>query len=119
MKEGTKLISISFEERQKIEDYLKQNVSGNRIAQLLNRSTTGIQTEILRGGGRDKYSAVNAHEIYLNNKKERLLKISKNLKGRNPLSPLHKRMQNLEMQIEILTDTIKEILKNDKQNKKL
>lgn len=32
---------------------------------------------------------------------------------------LEKRVQNLEMQMEILSDTIKEMVRNDKKNKRL
>lgn len=48
---------ITFEERVKIEAWIKANHTNSEIARFLGRSRSAIGDEIARGGGRDSYSA--------------------------------------------------------------
>lgn len=52
--------NLSLEERLFIEKYLKENLSGVTISQLLNRSRTTIEQEIRINGGKALYNAKEA-----------------------------------------------------------
>lgn len=58
----------TFEEKQQIENYLKQGKSIYSIAKSINRSSNGLSYEIRRNGGTENYSAEQSHKkLILNN----------------------------------------------------
>jgi IS30 family transposase len=108
-------IFLNLEERKEIERLLNLRFSRNKIAILLRRSKKTIQVEVNRN--EKPYCAHKAQMQADEAKKNRM----HNLKNRNSQRGYHisTRLENLEMQMEILTDSIKELMKNDRKNKKL
>ena len=99
-------VHFSLEERMIIEKGLQERLSHPSIAKILNRNIASVRSEIYRNGEPANYNGEIAHEKYLNNIRK--------LKKKRYSSC---RIENIEMQLEILTETVKELV-NDK-NKKL
>ncbi len=107
---------LSFEERKQIEKHLKKGFSYARIAELIGRSKTGVTLEARKGGGRN-YSAKVAQEVTEKINKQKYFQISEKLKGNVwGHNKMMQRIENLEMQIEILYNAIKELVKDDKED---
>lgn len=108
--------SLTIEERKKIEKHIQKGLSCSESARLLGRSKNCVITEVRRAGGKE-YSALKGQAI-----SEKIWKHKyDNLKKRNQsLSnyTLSGRISNIEMQIEILHETIKELI-NERKNKKI
>lgn len=68
---------ITFEERQKIEELLKKNLSTRKIAKVLGRSKYCIGYELKRMGGLPNYNAISAQENAQSNLKSRGQKLKK------------------------------------------
>lgn len=102
---------LHFWERKIIESMIIDGRSLSCIAVYLSRGRTTILFEVKRNGGRDVYTATKAQENAEQNRMNRNLKTSQSVKGRiaNPYNVLKQRIENLEMQLEILSETIKEI----------
>jgi len=103
---------INFEERKVIEELLQLDYSGSQIAYEINRHKNSINFEIRRNGGRKNYKAEIAQQRHndigmLKNSSLR----EKYDKGKHPISRMKQKIENLEMQMEILTDSIKELRK--------
>lgn len=113
MSENKYQTRINFKERVLIESYLKDGLSASKIALEIGRSKNGVITEIRRGGGRDNYCSKQSQLIMDQKEAQRLNKMKEINKKYTVLSLLQQKVENLEMQIEILYDTIKEILKNE------
>ena len=95
---------ITFEERQQIEKLIKTGATCAFMAKQLGRSVNGIASEI-RHLKKENYEAEKAHAMA----EERSKRTKKSVfidKGMTD-----QRIENLEMQVEILHDTIKDILK--------
>lgn len=90
---------ITFEERKTIEKLLEEKKSVAHITQFLNRPRSTISYEINKRGDKNSYCA----EESQNNSYKRSSK----------KFDFKKRIENLEMQVEILSDTIKEIRKQN------
>ncbi len=105
---------LTLEERKQIQGLLKKNpsISAHSIAKLIGRSKNALVVE-LRRNGRETYSALKAHKAAEAREAQRLES------GRNTNKELipklnlgfKKRIENLEMQVEILVDTIKTMRK--------
>ena len=110
---------LTFKERELIEKYSKEGKSGGEIARLLNRGRTTINREI-RLNGYEDYTAKKAQERHETVKKEGKERVSQKLKGTHTphtyttMRKNRQRIDELEMQIDILCETIKE-LKDDKK----
>ena len=72
-------VSISLEERKKIEKLLKANYSYTVIGEKLGRARSCITAEVLRGGGRRGYKALVAHDVSLKIKEQRIKKLKREL----------------------------------------
>jgi len=107
---GRKTVEFTIEERQKIQILKSKGKSGSEIALLLGRSKNGINTEIRRGEGYN-YNAHHSHNLYLQRKEEKYAKLSERNNGNKVTFKMKQRIENLEMQVEILHDTLKELLK--------
>lgn len=68
MQTPRKPIPFTFEERQKIEQMLKEQQSLSFICQILDRDFSVINREIWRGGGRENYSAMMATHAFAKNR---------------------------------------------------
>lgn len=102
---------LCLKERKTIQRLIEQRWSLSNIATHLGRGKTTIIVEVKKNQGRENYNAKKAHERAMDNvikKNERLSQLSKNRGTYQGLS-LTSRIENLEMQIEILTDSIREV----------
>ena len=99
---------ISFEERVEIERLRNLGYSCSEIARKMGRSKNGIVFEVRRGGG-TSYTAKGAQEIVCDIKEKRYDALR--IKNKNTDNTINwkKRLENLEMQIEILYDCLKEV----------
>lgn len=111
---GTK--RLTFEEREIIEKLIKNNISACGIARAINRSKNSVITEIRRNGGRDEYRAQSSQEKYYINMSKKHKILSDFNKGKSPMNTLLSRVDSLEMQVEILFETIKGLLNDSKNN---
>ncbi len=102
---------IDFEQRKLIEKYLKKGFSCSKISKLISRSKNCVVTEVRKNEGKDKYDAEKAQKISEFNRKEKYQKLSERNRNQKIISPLEKRVRSLEMQIEILHETINDLRK--------
>ncbi len=102
---------ITDEERHLLEKYIKQGFSQYRIAKILGRHKSSIANELKRGGGRN-YTAERAIKASAENREKQKAILIKFLSTKQTLI---KRVENLEMQLQILLDFIKG-MKNDSKN---
>jgi IS30 family transposase len=108
---------LTFEERKQIEWYVKHGKSCSEIAILINRSKNVVITEVRRAG-KKFYSAKEGQRIADVNMENKYRKLSERNKGNKITFKMKQRIENLEMQIEILHDMIRSLM-NDQKNKKL
>lgn len=101
---------LGLEERVKIKRYIDNGYSLFLISQCLKRSKNTIIVEVNKNGGREIYDPVAAQNNADLNKKIRLKALHK---GRNSQTQgrtsFKERIANLEMQVEILTETIRNL----------
>lgn len=107
---------LSLEERKEIERLLKQSHTGGAIGRILGLCKTTINFEVRRNGGRENYCAKKAQEVADENKVDRYKKTAASLKGKDNwvkdfTKNIKLRIENLEMQIEILIDEVKSLRK--------
>lgn len=102
---------LDLMERKEISRHIKKGFSLSHIATLIQRGKNSVIFEVRRNGGRDNYDPIKAHELSLERKAERHIKCSGTLKGKvpNPYQILLHRIENLEMQMEIIIETLKDI----------
>jgi IS30 family transposase len=101
---------ITFEEREKIEMLLKKGFGMYSTATAIQRPNSTVTYEIRNNGGRHGYDAVKAQQR-ADTASERGSETLK-LRGGNRKSikeSFEQRINNLEMQLEIILQTIKEI----------
>ncbi len=101
---------LTLEERKQIEQLIKQGLSCGNIAQEINRSKNCVVVEVRRNG-KELYNAKLAHKDAIERDQKKRRVVSLKLKEAPPSYQMKQRIENLEMQVEILHDTIKEILK--------
>ncbi len=101
---------FSLEERELIEKYIRKGFSLSEISIIINRSKNGVIHEVRRNEGRETYNALKAHQRAEEIKANKYKKISEGMKGKAVRSPYETRLKSLEMQVEILHETIKELL---------
>ncbi len=101
--------AITFEERKQIEKHIRSGLSCGDTAKLIGRSKNGVVTEVKRGGGKF-YSAKTGQNVVDANLEEKYRKLSERNKGNDVSFRMKQRIENLEMQIEILHDAIKELM---------
>lgn len=104
---------LTLEERILIEKYVKKGYSGRLISKILGRNASVISMEIHRFADRSQYDAQKAHEQCSQGWKKGGINSSRWRKSTIQL--MNDRLTNLEMQLKILYETIKE-LKNDSKN---
>lgn len=99
---------LCLEERKKIALMISNGENFSQIARTLGRGKQTIANEIYNFGGREGYDADKANDLSMARKIERQIKCSLTTKKHKNTTVLS-RIENLEMQIEILLDTIKEM----------
>lgn len=108
---------LTSEEREKIEILIKEGMSCAEIGREIGRGKNSIVVEIRRNGGREVYNAKQAHKNALIRKNDKILAMQKKNMVESPYKTIRKRLNYLEIQMDILTDTIKQ-LKEDYENTK-
>ena len=105
-----KLKPLTFEERKTIQKGLDEGLSGSKIALSLGRSVNAISTEIRKNGGRLYYSAEKGEKSFKQRSFERYKTVSEKAKKNKTSYFMKQRLENLEMQVEILHEAIKELM---------
>ncbi len=105
---------LSIEEREAIEKQLEFGFTASMIGASIGRSKNCIVLEIRRNGGRNKYNAIKAQKNAEERNKNRKLKLSQLNQNQTPYFSMRDRIENLEMQVEILSETIKELINASK-----
>jgi len=105
---------LSFEERKTIEKFLKEKWSCSAIGKSLGRGKNTIVTEVRRASINGKYSAKIGQRLTEKRKREGYEKMVNHpnrkrfVKGGINVITLNKRIENLENQLEIIIDFLKE-----------
>jgi len=101
---------LTLEERYAIEALLKTDISLSEIARRINRSKNGVIREVGLNGGVANYNALKAQQSAVNRKaigNQKAVEFNKT-QQRPPLWKT--RIENIEMQLEIITTTLQELL---------
>lgn len=121
MSKGAPNSRLTLGERQLIEKLLKQSQSCSHIAGVIGRSKNAVVVEVRRAGGRETYSAEKAQEE--SDHRFNVARFSKSRKltiahgegiVETPYITLKRRLECLEMQLEILTEQIRKLQNEDK-----
>ncbi len=98
-------------ERNTIAKMIKKGYCLAAIAKALGRGKQTICAEVNKNGGRDTYNPAEAQKKAEQRKLERDIKCKYAIKNRyiKPNENLIERLENLEMQFEILSETLKEV----------
>lgn len=102
---------LCLSERNTISKRIKQGWCLSAIARELDRGKQTIAAEVSKNGGRNVYDPIVAHDAAMKRKSERDMKCSlanKEKKSRTD-ERLIERIENLEMQLEIFSETLKEL----------
>ncbi len=103
---------LSIDERKIIEKYKTTNLSCLEISKIIKRGKNSVVMEYRRNGGREDYTAKKAHENAAIRQKQKNENLSKVNKANSTMSfgKMKERIENLEMQVEILHNTIKRLI---------
>lgn len=94
-------VRFTAEDRVKIEELIKEGYANKKISELMERSNSSVRNEITRAGGRDKYNGIERHnQIYTNEKDDK----------KEKKSDIESRLSILEMQLEILIESVNKLL---------
>lgn len=109
---------LNYAERKTIGKLLKENQSLSSIARTLGRGKQAVTNEVARNGGRQVYNPEEAERKAQQRKDIRDQKCSDMIKQRYKEAAHHSiedRVQTLEMQLEILIETVKEVVHDRNQ----
>jgi len=109
---------LNFKERMILERYAPTSESCRAISLILKRGKNTVVTEYRRTGGRQNYTAEIGQKYADDQRSFRSEHLSKlNAGQETPYISMRRKMEDLEMQIEILCDTIKQLReKNDSKD---
>ena len=109
---------LRLHERQLIEEHVKKGMACEAIGKLIGRSKNCIVSEVRRNGGRDDYNAKEAHENAYTKQLGHRAHLKKLLDEQgNPWKRMIDKIEILQMQVDILTETIKQMKGNyDQEN---
>lgn len=96
---------LTLEDRKIIENHLSLGLSLRKIAKIIKKNHSSVSYETMKNGGAQNYSAEIAHA----RANLAMKKTSLNLCNSLIVNDIITRLDNLEMQLEILIDQIKEI----------
>lgn len=102
---------LTFVERKNIKKLIGEGYNLSEIAREIDRGKNTVIAEVRRNGGPLFYDPVKAEERAQALKQERAERCRELNKKQlsNPYSEIKDRIQNIEMQVEILVDAIKEL----------
>lgn len=100
-------VPSTFEEMQTIEKLCKEGLNTKEIASKLNRSGCFVQLAFKRCGGKRNYSAEKNREVYIKNSSRKFHKLNNDP---NFYEKTKIRLESLEMQVDILLETIKKLM---------
>lgn len=107
--------SLTLEERWLIKQLRDQGIGYKRIAKSLGRSTSTVRHELHRHNKNGVYDPEYAHEMVEANKHNAIAKTQNRLEAlENSVSALEQHAKNIQKQIDIFFDIIKEIQGNGK-----
>lgn len=98
-------VMLTAEDRKRIEELLDEEYNISKIGHILNKPTTTIRHEVNKHGGVRKYKWEDAQKA----SEESRIKSTQAAKQKNSFYGLNERIEALEMQLEILTETVKEL----------
>lgn len=101
---------LTLKERKEIKYFIDQMFSMHEIARKVGRSSTCILNEVRRYGGRDNYDPILAHKKAIDANELRIEKLKK-FNYQYSKKSMEDRISNIEMQIDIIIQTIKELKK--------
>lgn len=107
---------LTLEERIFIEKLLRQGVSCGEISRRLNRGKNTVVYEVRRYGGRDTYIATQAEAASRQKMVDRYEKLSKMNLGHKYNLGIKFRLENLEMQMEIVIETLNKMRRNEQED---
>ena len=110
------MVWLKLEDREKIHFYIKSGLSLSEISRKIYKPKNTVVTEVRRNGGRELYDPVEAQNYHVKLREEANLKRSKKTKNQenNFLKWIKIKIQNIEFQLDILSDVIKQL--NQKQH---
>ena len=111
---GGKQTPFCLAERKIIEKLLRCGFTCGEIAKEIGRSKNGVVTEVRNHGGKTFYDGdiAQAKAEHANEqRKKKLSEFNKEKSNKGPLFYMSEKLVNLEMQVEILHDCIKELMK--------
>ena len=104
------LIPLTLEERIFIQEHIKKGFSLSETARVMGRGKNTVVTEVRNNGGIYLYNAKQAQEAaYVNRIQGDLKRKAVLSKSPNPYLSLKQRLDAMEMQMEILIETIKDL----------
>lgn len=100
---------LCLSERNTIAKMIKKGASLSEISRLLGRGKQTVAAEVSKNGGKESYKARDAQKKAVERKIERDIKCRHAIRNRfiNPQIDVLNRLENLEMQMEIIVETIK------------
>jgi|HubBroStandDraft_3_1064219.scaffolds.fasta_scaffold447794_2 IS30 family transposase len=113
-----KYTRLTLRERKQISEWIQKGETLSQIAHNIGRGKNTVIREVRLNGGRDKYNATEANDKQRKHIIETNIKRSETVKAKgmsNPYQSLCKRIDNLEMQLEIALDVIKELKNQGKR----
>lgn len=110
-KEKKQYQHLCLMERKIISKMLRKGFCLSAIARELGRGKQAIAHEVRRNGGREMYNPIKAQKLSVERKIERDIKCSDSIKKKlfKPTESMVERLEIIEMQIQILSKTVKEI----------
>lgn len=106
-----KIKPLTLPERKSIEMHVKSKVSLSQIAKLIDRSKNCVVSEVRVNGGREVYSADSAHARSVDvNHMKYMNMVKRNGFSGGGYKTIKSRLETIEMQIEILHETLKGLL---------
>lgn len=102
---------LCLTERKCIAKMTKQGIGVRAIGTFLNRSPSVIARDLKRNGGIEVYDPIEAEKACRKRNEGKSIRISQINKGKEPNAYRHLkfRIENLEMQLEIITETLKRL----------
>ena len=104
-------VALCLMERKYIEKMIKEDRSLSSIAGDMGRGRNTIIVEVNKNGGRIAYDAEIAHKSMLERRLKRSEDVSEKMKvhTRTQYCFLKQRIENMEMQLDIIIETLKEL----------
>lgn len=105
---------LTLEERKIIEEKLKEKLDRISICKLLGRSQNTIYNEIIKTQYLGEYNAEQSHKLHLEHAKKVSEKRSATMRQglMENRTIINRRLENLEMQIEVILDHLKKLEEN-------